>query len=241
MVSAMMPSGAAAHLRFNGHQYRYQAAAKTRDAINALEAAEVASGDESLIEACGLLGTSGAQPAAAALLMTMTAIQRCHAGVLPLLKEAERAVRDVIVSRCCSWPRLRDRGAFLEAAEQAFGGPLERGLRAVLLLSYHKMVKATLGDDNVIFEPTRVEPTRGRRRNADPRDVTDVPIAAASTAASATSASIVLCLAALLDADHDKHLPELVDVGTQTEPLLPLPKALFRRGEKRRLESVPEE
>ena len=53
MVSAMMPSGAAAHLPFNGHQYRYQAAAKTRDAINALEAAEVASGDELLIEACG--------------------------------------------------------------------------------------------------------------------------------------------------------------------------------------------
>ena len=55
-------------------------------------------------------------------------------------------MRDVVIVRCCSdrflWPQLRGRASFLAAAEQAFGGPLDRELRAVLLLAYHRAVKA---------------------------------------------------------------------------------------------------
>ena len=55
-------------------------------------------------------------------------------------------MRDVVIVRCCSdrilWPQLRGRLSFLAAAEQAFGGPLDHELRSVLLLAYHKAVKA---------------------------------------------------------------------------------------------------
>ena len=118
-------------------------------ATRSLEAAEAASGDALLAEARRLLDTTGATAAASALLMTMAAAKRCDKGALAALKSAERAMRDVVVVRCCSdrflWPQLRGRASFLAAAEQAFGGPLEpidRDLRAALLLAYHRAVKA---------------------------------------------------------------------------------------------------
>ena len=119
------------------------------DATRSLEAAEAASGDALLTEARRLLDTTGATAAASALLMTMTAAKRCDGRARDALKSAERAVRDVVVVRCCAdrflWPQLRGRASFLAAAEQAFGGPLEpidRDLRAALLLAYHRAVKA---------------------------------------------------------------------------------------------------
>jgi hypothetical protein len=118
-------------------------------ATRSLEAAEAASGDALLAEARRLLDTTGATAAASALLMTMTAAKRCDGRARAALKSAERAVRDVVVVRCCAdrflWPQLKGRASFLAAAEKAFGGPLEpidRDLRAALLLAYHRAVKA---------------------------------------------------------------------------------------------------
>ena len=115
-------------------------------ATRSLEAAEAASGDASLAEARKLLDTPGATAAASALKLTMAAAKRCDKGARAALKSAERAMRDVVVVRCCSdrylWPELRGRGSFLAAAEQAFGGPLDQQLRDVLLLAYYRAVKA---------------------------------------------------------------------------------------------------
>ena len=115
-------------------------------ATRSLEAAEAASGDALLAEARRLLDTTGATAAASALLMTMTAAKRCDGRARAALESAERAVRDVVVVRCCAdrflWPQLKGRASFLAAAEQAFGGPLDRELRAVLLLAYYRAVKA---------------------------------------------------------------------------------------------------
>ena len=61
------------------------------------------------------------------------------------VKAAQRAVRDVIVLRCRSVSEPRDRDAFILAAEEAFGRggePLDRELKAVLLLAYHKLHRA---------------------------------------------------------------------------------------------------
>ena len=119
---------------------------KDRNAIRALEAAAAASGDASLVEASRLIDTEGAQNAAYALVVTMAAANSCNAKARPVMRTAERAVREVVVSRCCSWPQLRDRGAFLEAVEQAFGSPLDRELRARLLVAYHRAVKEKLAE-----------------------------------------------------------------------------------------------
>ena len=119
---------------------------KDRNAIRALEAAAAASGHASLVEASRLIHTEGAQNAAYALVVTMAAANSCNAKARPVMRTAERAVREVVVSRCCSWPQLRDRSAFLEAVKQAFGSPLDRELRALLLVTYHKAVREKLAE-----------------------------------------------------------------------------------------------
>ena len=125
---------------------------KDRNAIRALEAAAAASGDASLVEASRLIDTEGAQNAAYALVVTMAAANSCNAKARPVMRTAERAVREVVVSRCCSWPQLRDRGAFLESVEQSFGSPLDHELTATLLVAYHKAVKEKLaGPPSVIL------------------------------------------------------------------------------------------
>ena len=115
-------------------------------ATRSLGAAEAASGDASLAEARKLLDTPGATAAASALKLTMAAAKRCDKGALAALKSAERAMRDVVVVRCCSdrylWPELRGRASFLAAAEAAFGEPLDQQLRDVLLLAYYRAVDA---------------------------------------------------------------------------------------------------
>ena len=61
------------------------------------------------------------------------------------VKAAQRAVRDVVVLRCCSVSQARSRETFILAAEEAFGRggePLDRELQAVLLLAYHKLHRA---------------------------------------------------------------------------------------------------
>ena len=52
-----------------------------------------------------------------------------------------------MILHCRSQAEPGDRGAFLVAAEKAFGRPLDRELRAVVLLAYHKVAKGLLQAD----------------------------------------------------------------------------------------------
>ena len=141
----MMFEEATAHFPITEHQYNWRVAAKTHLALQALETAEAASGDEWITAARELLDKPLPRHAAAALMGAMAATQRSQGSVQRTLKQATRAIRDAVVYRCCSWSHLSDRTAFLEAAEEAFDGPLDRDLRATLLLGYHSLVRATLG------------------------------------------------------------------------------------------------
>ena len=124
---------------------------KTRDAIRLLVAAEEAGGGDALGEARRLLMTPCAQSAANALIAIGHVATNCDGAALGGVKASERAVRDVVVLRCCALGGGVldvDQGAFLEAAEVAFNKPLrgdfmmgkeDRDLRAVLLLAYRKL------------------------------------------------------------------------------------------------------
>ena len=63
-------------------------------------------------------------------------------------EEARCDIRDALVLHCRSQAAdPGDRGAFLETAEQVIGRRLDRELRAVLLLAYHKVAKNLLQAD----------------------------------------------------------------------------------------------
>ena len=127
---------------------------KIRDAIRLLVAAEEAGGGDALGESRGLLQTPCAQSAANALIAIGDVAANCDDGALGAVKASERAVRDVVVLRCCALGGGVldvDQGAFLEAAGVAFNKPLrgdfmmgkeDRDLRAVLLLAYRKLRRA---------------------------------------------------------------------------------------------------
>ena len=118
---------------------------KTEDAIRLLVAAEEAGGGDALGEARGLLQTPCAQSAANALIAIGNVATNCDDEALGAVKAGERAVRDVVVLRCCSVSEARNRETFILAAEEAFGRrgePLDHELRAVLLLAYHKLHRA---------------------------------------------------------------------------------------------------
>ena len=126
---------------------------KTRDAIRLLVAAEEAGGADALVGARGFLQAPGAENAASALIAIGHVRRTCDDLALGAVKAAERAVRDIVVLRCCAPGGVRDydpRGAFIEAAEIAFDRPLsdnflddaDRELRATLLLSYHTLRRA---------------------------------------------------------------------------------------------------
>ena len=123
----------------------------TRDAIRRLVAAEEAGGGDALGEARGLLQTPCAQSAANALIAIGHVATNCDGAALGAVKASERAVRDVVVLRCCApggGVLDVDQGAFLEAAEVAFNKPLrgdfmmgkeDKDIRSVLLLAYRKL------------------------------------------------------------------------------------------------------
>ena len=117
-----------------------EAVEKKRDAIRSMEAVEEACG-HALENARRLLEGPCAKSAASALMDLAQVAKSCDKGALAAVKAAERAVRDVVVLRCCSQGEEKDRSAFLEAAEEAFGRPLDRELRAKLLLAFHKILK----------------------------------------------------------------------------------------------------
>ena len=58
---------------------------------------------------------------------------------------ARREIRDALFLQCRSQAEPGDRGAFLVAAEKAFGRPLDCELR--VLLAYHKVAKGLLQAD----------------------------------------------------------------------------------------------
>ena len=122
---------------------RTEAQEKTLDAIRALHSAEDAVGGEALGEACCLLEASCTKSAASAYMVVARVAESCEEDgcITELVKTAVRAVRDALVTRCCSQAVAGDRRSFLETAEQAFGRRLHRELRAVLLMSYHKTSK----------------------------------------------------------------------------------------------------
>ena len=83
--------------------------------------------------------------AANALIMIGYVADSCDEEAASAVKAAERAVRDVVVLRCCSVSEARNPETFIVAAEEAFGRggePLGRELKAVLLLAYHKLHRA---------------------------------------------------------------------------------------------------
>ena len=71
-------------------------------------------------------------------------------------------MRDEFVLRCCSQAGTADRCAFLEAAEEAFGRPLDRELQAKHLLAFHKI--ATQHLDTFLSISQRATLRRGRPR-----------------------------------------------------------------------------
>ena len=142
--------------------------AEALDASRALEVAEAANGDARLGEARRLLDSPGAQSAAVALTTVTAAAADCAPEAIGAIKAAERAVRDVVVLRLAR-AQPGDRGAFLETAEEAFGGPLDEERKAVLLLAYHKMARNkpdTFLSNNQLATVRRGRPRAGRRRDA---------------------------------------------------------------------------
>ena len=126
---------------------------KARGAIRPLVAAAEGGGGDALGEARGLLQTPCAQSAANALIAIGNAATNCDDEALGAAKAAERAVRDVVVLRCCApggGVLDVDQDAFLEAVEVAFAKPLrgdflgdaDRELRGVLFLAYRKLRRA---------------------------------------------------------------------------------------------------
>ena len=132
-------------------------AEKTRDAVQSLRTALEAFGGrliqgnyreklgfDFLKEAIYLLELErpSANNAARAHTMIGCVADSCDKEAEGAVKAAQRAVRDVIVLRCCSVSEPRDREAFILAAEEAFGRrgePLDDELQAHLLQAYYKL------------------------------------------------------------------------------------------------------
>ena len=135
-------------------------AEKTRDAVQSLRTALEAFGGrliqgsfreklgfDFLKEAIYLLELErpSANNVARAHTMIGCVADSCDKEAEGAVKAAQRAVRDVIVLRCCSVSEARNPETFILAAEEAFGRggePLGRELQTLLLLAYHKLHRA---------------------------------------------------------------------------------------------------
>ena len=144
-----------------------EAVEKKWDAMRSMKAVEEACG-HALENARRLLEGPCAKSAASALMDLAQVAKSCDEGALAAVKAAERAVRDVVVLRCCSQGEEKDRSAFLEAAEEAFGRLLDRELRAKLLLAVSKIFK---NQPNTFLSNTQKATERrdGRKRSRRPR------------------------------------------------------------------------
>ena len=149
-------------------------------ALASLEEAEAAGGGEALGEARTLLLEGTCAKSAAHALMTIADVaNNCdNDGALLAINAAERAVRDAFVLRLRSEALPGNRASFLETAEEAFGGPLDRDARATLLQAYHKVSKGkpdTFPSNSQLETARRGRSRPRRRKQRDPRDVGVVP------------------------------------------------------------------
>ena len=134
-----------------------QAAAKWREAITAVEDAQVAGGSEALAEARRCLEGSCTKSAADAL---MAVVEQYREKPDEDGKSVARAVRDLLVMRCRTQAPPGAQGAFIEAVEEAFARPLLTHLRALILLVYHKVAK---------HKPDTFSSNSQHRRRSKPR------------------------------------------------------------------------
>ena len=105
-------------------------------------------GGDTLTEARRLLEEPGAKSAANALIGIGEVAKSCDEEAVGAVKAAERAVRDVVVLRCCAPGDVRtiSHGDILQDLEAAFDRPLQgdflpradQELRACMLLAFHK-------------------------------------------------------------------------------------------------------
>ena len=122
---------------------RRQVDAAVAAAERALEQAEALAGiaAQNLVGARVRLRAHPAPANAAQALDTVgLAAAHCPVEAVDAVRAAERAVRDVVVLRCCSTTSPRDRDLFLAGAEEAFGRTLELQLHSQLLLAYKKVI-----------------------------------------------------------------------------------------------------
>ena len=85
------------------------------------------------------LGT--AKSAFSALIKIGEVADACDEEAEGAVRAAERAVRDVVVLRCQSQDNPGDRFAFILNAEEAFGQPLGRELKAKLSIAFIKIAR----------------------------------------------------------------------------------------------------
>ena len=147
-----------------GERAKNEAEEKTQEAIKALQSAEQAGGGEALGEARRSLEASCTKGAASAVMIVADVAKNCERTVREAVKEAERAVRDVLVMRCRCQAVPGDKDSFLETVEQAFGRPLDQPLKAKVLLSYHKITR-----DKVNKFPAKNQIRNARRGGPRPR------------------------------------------------------------------------
>ena len=114
-------------------------------------------------EAQRLWGSLTCQNAAASLRLVIAAAADCAPRARKTINTAERAVRDV-VALILKW-RANPGSVKLwdEAAETAFNGPLDRNVRAALLLAFHKLVPDAFLSNNQLANARR-RYTRPRRK-----------------------------------------------------------------------------
>ena len=133
-------------------------AERVRDAVVALQAAGTSSGDPVFAEAAAKLQTEvHAQTVASALLQARHSKASGPPSAKDAIKAAELALRDVVVRMCSSRTHPGNRHFFEASARVAFGGSLDKEMRAALLLSYHK------------WQKTAGTPSNSSRRKPRPR------------------------------------------------------------------------
>ena len=134
-------------------------------AIMSVEAVEEAGGGEALGNTRRHLEEEACAKHAASAYKSLAKLAESCDNNIPVagkVQDGQRACRDFIVVECRSQAAPADRKVFLEAAEEAFGSTLDRELRAVLLLAYHKNAKGK--PDSVMPNSQLATARRGRPR-----------------------------------------------------------------------------